>query len=175
MGNFKIVKTKIEDLLIIESTSYSDQRGFFMESYNEKTFFELGIKEKFVQDNHSKSTKGVLRGMHYQEKNAQSKLIRVIKGKIYDVAIDLREESSTYKKWVGVVLSDENRLQFFIPKGFAHGFLVLSDQAECVYKCSDFYDSTDERGILWNDPEINIQWPLEGIESIILSEKDKQW
>jgi dTDP-4-dehydrorhamnose 3,5-epimerase len=177
MGKFKIVKTKIEDVFTVEPTVFGDERGYFMETYNENDFKEQGINLNFVQDNQSKSTKGVLRGLHFQYTHPQGKLVRVIKGEVFDVAVDLRKKSKTYGEWVGEILSEENKKQLFIPKGFAHGFLVLSDEAEFVYKCTDFYTPNDEGGIIWNDPEIGIDWPLKGIneEDIIFSEKDKKW
>jgi len=175
MGKFKFVETEIEGLYIIETGVFEDNRGYFMESYNYRDFKAAGIDAVFVQDNQSKSKKGVLRGLHFQKKHPQGKLVRVLKGEVFDVAVDLRKNSKTYGKWVGVILSDKNKRQFYIPEGFAHGFLVLSDEAEFFYKCTDFYYPDDEGGIIWNDPDINIQWPLEGIEEVILSEKDKKW
>ncbi|MBX7076083.1 MAG: dTDP-4-dehydrorhamnose 3,5-epimerase [Methanobacteriaceae archaeon] len=177
MGKFKIIKTKIEDVFTVEPTVFGDERGYFMETYNENDFKEQGIDLTFVQDNQSKSTKGVLRGLHFQYNHPQGKLVRVIKGEVFDVAVDLRKKSKTYGKWVGEILTEENKKQLFIPKGFAHGFLVLSDEAEFVYKCTEFYDPDDEGGILWNDPEIDIKWPLDGIdeEDLIFSEKDYNW
>ena len=177
MNNFIVKETPIKDLIIIEPKVFGDERGFFMETYNQKSFEELGLTMNFVQDNHSKSKKGVLRGLHFQTKHTQGKLVRVIKGSVYDVAVDLRKKSKTYGKWVGEILTEENKKQLFIPKGFAHGFLVLSDEAEFVYKCTEFYDPDDEGGILWNDPEIDIKWPLDGIdeEDLIFSEKDYNW
>jgi dTDP-4-dehydrorhamnose 3,5-epimerase len=173
MSNFNFIKTDIDGVVIVEPKVFGDNRGYFMETYEEKKFAEGGITAKFVQDNQSKSTKGVLRGLHFQKTYPQAKLVRVIKGEVYDVAVDLRKSSPTYGKYVGIVLSEENKKQFFIPKGFAHGFLVLSDEAEFVYKCDDFYHPEDEGGLLWNDAEIGIEWPLDGIEDIKLSEKDK--
>lgn len=178
MGKFKKVETNIEGLCVIEPTVFNDNRGFFMETYSKRDFEEIGINTEFVQDNQSKSIKGVLRGLHFQKEFPQAKLVRVIKGEVYDVAVDLRKGSKTYGKYYGVTLTEENRLQFFIPRGFAHGFLVLSDEAEFVYKCDDFYHPGDEGGIAWNDESINIKWPIEeagGIENIIQSEKDKNW
>lgn len=178
MGKFKKVETNIEGLCVIEPTVFNDNRGFFMETYSKRDFEEIGINTEFVQDNQSKSIKGVLRGLHFQKEFPQAKLVRVIKGAVYDVAVDLRKGSKTYGKYYGVTLTEENRLQFFIPRGFAHGFLVLSDEAEFVYKCDDFYHPGDEGGIAWNDESINIKWPIEevgGIENIIQSEKDKNW
>ena len=178
MGKFEKQETGIEGLYVIKPTIFEDNRGFFMESYQKKDFTELGITQEFVQDNQSGSTKGVLRGLHFQKEYAQSKLVRVIKGAVYDVAVDLRRDSKTYGKYYGVILTEENKLQFFIPKGFAHGFLVLSDEAEFTYKCDDYYHPGDEGGLIWNDPTIGIQWPLDkigGEENIIQSEKDKNW
>ncbi|MDO5851418.1 MAG: dTDP-4-dehydrorhamnose 3,5-epimerase [Methanobacteriaceae archaeon] len=175
MEKFTFKKTEIEDVYIIETTKFPDERGYFMETYQKEEFSKAGLNYEFVQDNQSKSKKGVLRGLHFQKTQPQGKLVRVIKGTVFDVAVDLRKKSSTYGKWVGVTLSDENHKQFYIPKGFAHGFLVLSDEAEFTYKCTDFYKANDEGGVLWNDPEINIQWPLDNINEIILSEKDKKW
>ncbi|MDO5555876.1 MAG: dTDP-4-dehydrorhamnose 3,5-epimerase [Clostridia bacterium] len=178
MGKFVKQDTGIQGLKVIKPTVFNDNRGYFMETYNKKDFEEIGITTDFVQDNQSKSTKGVLRGLHFQINHPQSKLVRVIKGEVYDVAVDLREDSLTYGKYFGILLSEENKLQFFIPKGFAHGFLVISDEAEFVYKCDDFYHSGDEGGIIFNDENIGINWPFEkidGIENIIISDKDKKW
>ncbi|MBQ6486177.1 dTDP-4-dehydrorhamnose 3,5-epimerase [Candidatus Saccharibacteria bacterium] len=175
MGKFIKKETGIEGLFVIEPTVYSDERGYFMETYVKKDFVELGIDTEFVQDNQSKSKKGVLRGLHYQIDYPQSKLVRVISGEVYDVAVDLREGSETYGKYFGEILSAENKKQFFIPKGFAHGFLVLSDEAEFVYKVDDFYHPNDEGGIIYNDETINIDWPLDRVENLILSEKDQKW
>ena len=174
MRNFGFIKTDIDGVIIVETKVFGDSRGYFMETYEERKFAEGGITAKFVQDNQSKSTKGVLRGLHFQKTYPQAKLVRVIKGEVYDVAVDLRKGSPTYGKYVGVVLSDENKKQFFIPRGFAHGFLVLSDEAEFVYKCDDFYHPEDEGGIMWNDPTVGIDWPIDGIDDIKLSEKDKK-
>ena len=146
-----------------------------METYNEGEFKQAGLNLTFVQDNHSKSRKGVLRGLHFQKTYPQGKLVRVIKGEVFDVAVDLRKNSDTYKKWFGVVLSEENKKQFYIPKGFAHGFLVLSGEAEFVYKCTELYHPEDEGGIAWNDPEIAIEWPIQNLDELALSEKDKKW
>lgn len=177
MGKFKITKSEIEGVFTVEPTVFGDERGYFMETYNENDFKEEGIDLTFVQDNQSKSSKGVLRGLHFQYTQPQGKLVRVIRGEVFDVAVDLRKNSETYGKWVGEILSEENKKQLFVPKGFAHGFLVLSDEAEFVYKCTDFYKGDDEGGILWNDPDIGIEWPIEDIgeENILLSEKDKLW
>ena len=174
MSNFDFRKTDIDGVIIVETKVFGDSRGYFMETYEERKFAEGGIIAKFVQDNQSKSTKGVLRGLHFQKTHPQAKLVRVIKGEVYDVAVDLRKDSPTYGKYVGVILSEENKKQFFIPRGFAHGFLVLSDEAEFVYKCDDFYHPEDEGGIMWNDPTVGIDWPMEGMDCIKLSEKDKK-
>ncbi len=173
MGKFKFNKTSIEGLYIIEPTVFGDKRGYFMETYHADDFKEAGLDATFVQDNQSKSKRGVLRGLHFQYKKPQGKLVRVIKGEVFDVAVDLRKNSPTYGKWDGAILSEENKKQLYIPEGFAHGFLVLSEEAEFTYKCTDFYNSQDEGGILWNDPDINIRWPVDNME-IILSDKDKK-
>lgn len=175
MGKFNFVKTEIEGVYIIETGYFGDNRGFFMETYNYNDFKAAGLDMVFVQDNQSKSKKGVLRGLHFQKKYPQGKLVRVIKGEVFDAAVDLRKNSKTYGKWVGVILSEENKKQLYIPKGFAHGFLVLSDEAEFCYKCTDFYHPEDEGGIIWNDKTIGINWPVDGINEILLSEKDKKW
>lgn len=175
MGKFTFNKTSIEGVYIIEPTVFGDERGYFMETYHQAEFKEAGLDLKFVQDNQSKSTKGVIRGLHFQYTNPQGKLVRVIKGEVFDVAVDLRSNSPTYGKWEGVILSDENKKQFYVPEGFAHGFVVLSDTAEFTYKCTNFYYPEDEGGILWNDPDIGIDWPIENIDNIVLSEKDEQW
>lgn len=169
---FKFNKTDIEGVYIIESQVFGDNRGYFLETYNKKDFDDAGLKYDFVQDNQSKSRKGVLRGLHFQKNHPQAKLVRVLEGEVFDVAVDLRKDSKTYGKWVGVILSAENKKQFMIPRGFAHGFVVLSDEATFAYKCDDFYHPEDEGGIMWNDPEVNIKWPFEG--EVILSEKDKK-
>jgi len=174
LNKFNFTKTSIEGVFIIEPTVFTDNRGYFMESYNRKEFAENGLDVDFVQDNHSKSTKGVLRGLHFQYNRPQGKLVRVIKGKVFDVAVDLRKNSITYGKYEGVILSENNKKQFYIPPGFAHGFLVLSDEAEFTYKCTDFYNGSDEGGIIWNDQDININWPLSDNE-LILSDKDQKW
>ena len=177
MGKIKVTRCEIEGLCVIEPTVFRDARGYFVETYNYNDFKAEGLDMVFVQDNQSKSSKGVLRGLHFQKTQPQGKLVRVISGEVFDVAVDLRKASRTYGKWIGVRLSAENKKQFFIPKGFAHGFVVLSDEAEFVYKCTDFYKGDDEGGILWNDPDIGIEWPIEDIgeENILLSEKDKLW
>lgn len=172
MGKFNFVETDIKDLYIIEPTVYGDDRGYFMETYNKKEFFENGLYMEFVQDNESFSSKGVLRGLHFQKKNPQGKLVRCLKGTVYDVAVDLRRNSSTYGEWHGVILSEENKKQFYVPEGFAHGFLVLSDTALFCYKCTRFYDPADEGGIIWNDETIGVEWPIRDGMKIKLSEKD---
>ncbi len=172
MSKFNFIKTEIKDLYIIEPTIFGDNRGYFMETYSEQAFKEAGLDYTFVQDNQSSSRKGVLRGLHFQVKHPQAKLVRVLKGEVFDVAVDLRKASPTYGKWVGVFLSEDNKRQLLIPRGFAHGFMVVSEQAEFVYKCDEFYHPEDESGIIWNDPDIAIDWP--NIEEAILSEKDKK-
>ncbi|MCR4939972.1 MAG: dTDP-4-dehydrorhamnose 3,5-epimerase [Treponemataceae bacterium] len=192
MGQILVEKNAggIEGLYVITPKVHGDSRGYFMETYNQNDMKEAGLDIVFVQDNQSMSTKGVLRGLHFQKEYPQMKLVRVIKGSVFDVAVDIRQGSETYGKWFGVELSEENKKQFLIPKGFAHGFLVLSDVAEFCYKCSDFYHPDDEGGIAWNDPEIGIEWPgLEGLYKnsasaegytvfglpLTLSEKDQKW
>lgn len=191
MGQIKVTKCPIGGLYIIEPTVHGDDRGYFMETYNQKDFQEAGLNMVFVQDNQSMSTKGVLRGLHFQKQYPQGKLVRVIKGSVFDVAVDLRSNSETYGKWFGVELTAENKKQFYIPEGFAHGFLVLSDVAEFCYKCTDFYHPNDEGGLAWNDPEIGIEWPhlvgeykgtanAEGYQlqdgtKLNLSDKDQKW
>lgn len=168
-----ILQTAIPDVLILKPKVFGDERGFFMETYRQSWLSELGVDSDFVQDNHSSSTKGVLRGLHYQLQQAQGKLVRVISGDVYDVAVDLRKNSATFGQHVARVLSADNREIFWVPPGFAHGFLVLSEKAEFVYKCTSYYAPDDEYAILWNDPELNIPWPLELIGEPTLSEKDK--
>ena len=195
MAQIKIEKNVggIEGLCVITPAVHGDNRGYFMETYNENDMKEEGIDITFVQDNQSMSTKGVLRGLHFQKKYPQTKLVRVIKGSVFDVAVDLRKESKTYGKWFGVELTEENKKQFLIPRGFAHGFLVLSDTAEFCYKCDDFYHPNDEGGVAWNDPEIGIDWECFGVRGeyngtpsadgytlsdgtpLNLSEKDQKW
>lgn len=181
---------EIEGLCVITPAVHGDSRGYFMETYSQRDMAEAGIDITFVQDNQSMSTKGVLRGLHFQKNFPQTKLVRVIKGSVFDVAVDLRKDSNTYGKWYGLELSEDNKKQFLIPKGFAHGFLVLSDIAEFCYKCDDFYHPNDEGGLAWNDPEIGITWPgvigeykgtaladgysIDGL-ALILSDKDKKW
>lgn len=173
MGNFCLKNTFIEDLVVIEPKVFGDNRGYFMETYNYNDFKKLGLNMIFVQDNQSKSKQGVLRGMHFQKNHSQGKLVRVIKGEVFDVGIDLRKNSKTYGKWYGEFLSEDNKKQMYIPEGFAHGFLVVSDEAVFNYKCTDYYAPEFDSGLLWNDPEVGVEWPLDGIEEILLSEKDK--
>ncbi len=173
MGKFNFIETSIKDLYIIEPTVFGDNRGYFMEGYSKRDFEEAGLTMNFVQDNESKSKKGVLRGLHFQTKHTQGKLVRVVEGEVYDVAVDLRKDSPTFGKWEGVLLTAENKKQFYVPEGFAHGFLVLSETATFQYKCTDYYAPEYDGGILWNDPDINIVWPLDDIEEVLLSDKDK--
>lgn len=175
MGKIKVTSCEIEGLYIIEPKVFEDDRGYFMETYHQKEMEEAGICATFVQDNQSMSTKGVLRGLHFQKQYPQGKLVRVVRGSVFDVAVDLRKSSKTYGKWFGVELSAENKKQFYIPEGFAHGFLVLSDEAEFCYKCTDFYHGNDEGGIAWNDEIIGIKWPITEEMELIISEKDKGW
>lgn len=170
MRNFTFHETKIKGLYVIDVVVYGDNRGYFMETYQEADFQAAGLDYHFVQDNQSSSRQGVLRGLHFQKRYPQAKLVRVLRGEVFDVAVDLRGGSETYGQWVGVVLSQENRRQFLIPRGFAHGFLVTSETAEFAYKCDEFYHPEDEGGIAWNDPALRIRWPLHG--DPILSEKD---
>lgn len=190
MGQIKVTKASIDGLYVIEPTVHGDSRGYFVETYNQNDMHEAGLDMVFVQDNQSMSTKGVLRGLHFQKNYPQGKLVRVIQGTVFDVAVDLRSGSKTYGQWFGVKLSEENNKQFYISEGFAHGFLVLSDVAKFCYKVTDFYHPGDEGGLAWNDPEIGIQWPkLEGTYKgtpsaegytvdgvpLNLSEKDQKW
>lgn len=175
MGKITVTPCDIEGLYVIEPTVFKDERGYFVETYNQNDMKEAGLDMVFVQDNQSMSTRGVLRGLHFQKQFPQGKLVRVVRGKVFDVAVDLSSDSKTYGKWFGVELSAENMKQFYIPEGFAHGFLVLSDEAEFCYKCTDFYHPGDEGGLAWNDPEIGVEWPLEEGVDLIISEKDKKW
>jgi dTDP-4-dehydrorhamnose 3,5-epimerase len=172
-GNFTFIPTEIDGVIVVECRAYGDSRGYFMETYKCPDFVAGGIDVEFVQDNQSSSVRGVLRGLHFQINHPQAKLVRVIQGEVFDVAVDLREGSPTYGSWTGVTLSAESNRQFFIPRGFAHGFYVLSDTAVFAYKCDDVYHPNDEGGIRWDDPEIGIKWPLIPGEQVILSEKDK--
>ena len=175
MGKITVTPCDIEGLYVIEPTVFKDERGYFVETYNQNDMKEAGLDMVFVQDNQSMSTRGVLRGLHFQKQFPQGKLVRVVRGKVFDVAVDLRSDSKTYGKWFCVELSAENMKQFYIPEGFAHGFLVLSDEAEFCYKCTDFYHPGDEGGLAWNDPEIGVEWPLEEGVDLIISEKDQKW
>lgn len=175
MGKITVTPCDIEGLYVIEPTVFKDERGYFVETYNQNDMKEAGLDMVFVQDNQSMSTRGVLRGLHFQKQFPQGKLVRVVRGKVFDVAVDLRSDSKTYGKWFGVELSAENMKQLYIPEGFAHGFLVLSDEAEFCYKCTDFYHPGDEGGLAWNDPEIGVEWPLEEGVDLIISEKDQKW
>jgi dTDP-4-dehydrorhamnose 3,5-epimerase len=191
MGQIKVTKAPIDGLYIIEPTMHGDNRGYFVETYNQRDMMEAGLTMQFVQDNQSMSLKGVLRGLHYQISHPQGKLVRVIRGEVFDVAVDLRKGSATYGQWFGDILSEENGRQMYISEGFAHGFLVLSEKAEFCYKVTDFYRPDDEGGIAWNDPQIGIIWPgirgeypgnacpdgysMEDGSPLILSEKDKLW
>jgi len=170
----KFTPTSIPDVVLIEPEVIGDRRGFFLEAYNKKKFIQGGIPGSFIQDNHSGSQQGTLRGLHYQIRHTQGKLIRVVIGEIFDVAVDLRKSSATFGQWIGTILSGENKRQLWIPKGFAHGFYVLSDWAEVLYKVTDIYAPEWDRTLFWNDPEINIDWPLLEGHSPLLSEKDKQ-
>lgn len=172
MSKFNFIETPIKDLIIVEPTVFGDDRGYFMETYHEEAFIAGGIPGKFLQDNQSKSKCGVLRGLHFQVKNPQGKLVRVLQGEVFDVGVDLRKNSATFGQWYGVMLSDENKRQFYVPEGFAHGFLVTSQTAVFAYKCTNIYDPTDEGGLLWNDPSIGIKWPSIKDDAILLSEKD---
>jgi dTDP-4-dehydrorhamnose 3,5-epimerase len=171
MGKFTVTETKIPDVLLIEPKVFGDARGYFMETYNKVDFAELGITCDFVQDNQSSSKKGVLRGLHFQKQYPQAKLVRVTKGEVFDVAVDIRPNSQTYGMYVGVILTAEKKNMLFIPRGFAHGFLVLSDEAEFTYKCDEYYHPEDEGGIRWDDSSIGIEWPKVGME-YCMSEKD---
>ena len=175
MSNLKVIPGEIDGLYILEPKVYGDERGYFMETYNQNDMHREGLDMVFVQDNQSMSRRGVLRGLHFQIKYPQGKLVRVISGAVYDVAVDLRPGSNTFGKWHGEILSAENKKQFYIPEGFAHGFYVLSETPEFVYKVTDFYHPNDEGGIAWNDPDLNIPWPLLPDQELILSEKDKKW
>lgn len=175
MSDFTKRETCLPGLLLIEPTVLTDHRGFFTEYYSEEAFLGLGIKRRFVQDNHSKSKKGVLRGLHFQRRRPQGKLVKVLSGATFDVAVDLRAGSPFYGQWYGVLLTEENPKMLYLPEGFAHGFLVLSESADLIYKCTDFYNPEDEGGVRWDDPDIGIQWPFSeyGIEAPILSQKDR--
>ena len=171
-GNFTFTETKIKGVFLIDVKSYGDHRGYFMETYKKSDFEAAGLNYDFIQDNQSSSRKGVLRGLHFQRTHPQAKLVRVLKGEVFDVTVDLRRGSATYGQWEGALLSEENKRQLLIPRGFAHGFVVVSEYAEFAYKCDDLYHPEDEGGLMWNDPSIGIVWPKVG--EIILSEKDKK-
>lgn len=171
-GNFNFIETEIRGVFIIETDKFEDHRGCFQETYHYDNFKKAGLDMFFVQDNESKSTKGVLRGLHFQTKNSQGKLIRVLDGEVFDVAVDIRKNSESFGKWVSKVLSSENNKMMYVPEGFAHGFLVLSDEATISYKCTHFYSKEYESGIIWNDKALNINWPLDLIDKVILSDKD---
>ncbi len=175
MGQIKVTRCEIEGLCVIEPTVHRDERGYFVETYNENDMKAEGLTMRFVQDNQSMSSKGVLRGLHFQKQFPQGKLVRALRGSVFDVAVDLRKGSATYGKWFGVVLSEENMKQFYIPEGFAHGFYVMSDTAIFAYKCTDFYHPGDEGGLLYSDPEIGIDWPIDPDAPLIISEKDRKW
>lgn len=175
MGKIQVETCEIEGLKIITPAVHGDARGYFMETYQYNDFKAAGIPEIFVQDNQSASKRGVLRGLHFQIDHPQDKLVRVIKGEVFDVAVDLRKGSKTFGKWHGVILSEENKKQFFVPKNFAHGFLVLSEYAEFCYKCSDFYHPGDEGGLMYNDPDIGVKWPIAPDMELIFSERDTKW
>lgn len=172
--NLNVIRTPLEGVLILEPKVFGDARGFFMESYNQRDFAAAtGLNLDFVQDNHSRSRRGVLRGLHYQIQQPQGKLVRVVRGAVFDVAVDIRRSSPTFGRWAGVELSEDNQRQFWIPPGFAHGFLVLSESADFLYKASDWYAPEHERGIAWNDPAIGVEWPLDAIGEPLLSDKDR--
>lgn len=175
MGKITVETCEIEGLKILTPQVFGDNRGYFMETYNYNDYKAAGIDFNFVQDNQSASKKGVLRGLHFQKQFPQDKLVRVIRGEVFDVAVDMRPESETFGKWYGVLLSEENKKQFFIPKNFAHGFFVLSDYAEFAYKCTDFYHPNDEGGLKFDDPDIGVAWPFEKGTELIMSEKDTKW
>jgi dTDP-4-dehydrorhamnose 3,5-epimerase len=168
----RLIETDLQGVVIIEPRVFGDDRGFFMETWNERVFADLGISARFVQDNHSRSSQGILRGLHYQISHAQGKLVRVASGEIYDVAVDLRRDSPSFGRWEGVILSAENRRMLWVPPGFAHGFYVLSEDADFLYKCTDYYAPEHERTIRWNDPDLAIDWPLVDGQSPTLSDKD---
>lgn len=176
MGKFKVTKTDIESLVVIEPEVFGDNRGFFMESYSKRDFADAGINVDFVQDNHSKSKKGVLRGLHFQHTVVQGKLVRVVAGSVLDIVVDLRSDSSSFGRWFGVELSAENKKQIYVPEGFAHGFLTLEDNTELLYKCTNYYSPENEGGIIWNDPTVGVDWMLEkyNITELIISDKDKK-
>lgn len=174
MGKFRFIQTGIQDLVVVESTLFGDDRGYFMETYNQQEFYDAGLTMNFVQANESRSRQGVLRGLHFQKQYPQGKLVRCTRGEVFDVAVDLRKGSETYGKWYGVNLSEQNKRQFYVPEGFAHGFYVLSEVAEFVYQVTNLYHPEDEGALFWNDPDVGIVWPLiDGVE-VLLSEKDRK-
>lgn len=177
MSKLKKIETSIEGVYIIEPTVFGDERGYFMETYNKADFEELGLNYEFVQDNQSMSKKGVLRGLHFQKQHTQAKLVRCIKGEVFDVAVDLRPGSKTYGKWEGIILTEENKKMFMVPRGFAHGFLVLSQEAQFIYKIDNIYDPSSEGGLAWNDPDVAIDWPMGDLKigDLLTSEKDRKW
>lgn len=176
MGNFEFEQCgDIEGLYLVRPKVFGDARGYFMETYHYEEFKKAGLDQVFVQDNQSSSSRGVLRGLHYQREHTQGKLVRVLSGKVFDVAVDIRKNSKTYGKWFGVELSAEEKNMFYIPEGFAHGFYVMSDSAEFAYKCTDFYDPSSEAGIMWNDPAVGVEWPIPAGEIPLISEKDKKY
>jgi len=176
MAKFNLINTPINGLKLVEVSSSQDSRGFFMETWNKHEFEKLGINVDFVQDNHSRSKKGVLRGLHFQAPYSQAKLVRCVRGAVFDVAVDLRQDSKTFCQWYGIILGDVDKKMFFIPENFAHGFLALTDNVDFLYKTSEYYHPEYDRGIIWNDPELNIAWPLDqfGINKAIVSEKDSK-
>lgn len=175
MGNFDCWYPSIKGLVVIEPRLYGDERGHFMETYRSTDYANFGIQDVFVQENQSKSRKNVLRGLHFQRRYPQAKLVRVLRGTVFDVVVDMREGSATFGSWYGVTLSGKNRKQLYIPGGFAHGFLVLTAEAQLAYKCGEYYHADDEGGVCWDDPDIGIQWPVSDPKSVILSDKDRQW
>ncbi|WP_312369392.1 dTDP-4-dehydrorhamnose 3,5-epimerase [Lachnoclostridium sp.] len=175
MGKITVTECGIDGLLVIEPTIFKDNRGYFIETYHKEAYEAVGITAEFVQDNQSMSTKGVLRGLHFQINYPQAKLVRVLSGEVFDVAVDLRKGSKTFGKWYGVVLSEENQKQFFVPEGFAHGYLVLSETAVFAYKCTDFYHPGDEGGLLWNDPEVGVEWPIPKDMELVIAQRDQEW
>lgn len=174
MTKIKRIDTSIDGMIVIEPKVFSDERGYFMETYNKEEFAEIGLNVGFVQDNESRSAKGVLRGLHFQTKFSQGKLVRVLQGSVFDVGVDLREGSPTYGKWEGILLSEQNKQMFYIPEGCAHGFLVVSDFAVFTYKCTNLYHPEYDSGIIYNDKDIAVKWPTEGIDEIVLSDRDKR-
>jgi len=175
MGKITVTECGIDGLLVIKPTIFKDNRGYFIETYHKEAYEAVGITAEFVQDNQSMSTKGVLRGLHFQINYPQAKLVRVLSGEVFDVAVDLRKGSKTFGKWYGVVLSEENQKQFFVPEGFAHGYLVLSETAVFAYKCTDFYHPGDEGGLLWNDPEVGVEWPIPKDMELVIAQRDQEW